>query len=584
MPSRTTGQTDNPGIAAQQTAIAAIEKALWRDGLNEALLPAYQAAYRELERQIAAQGEDHRYRFVIVIPVADRPRHLQSCLDSLLELCRLFGYGGQRDGRYLKVAVFIADDSRDAANIAAHRALACQCSGQGLDTLYFGLSEQLELLDALSVDERERLAGILGHATRESFAHKGSAVMRNIAFLKLNALWGGTERLLFHAIDSDQEFKVKVSTDEGDKDVYGLSFFHALDAIFSQTDALMLTGKVVGDPPVSPAVMAGNFLDDVIDFLRRMAVSGGQGPCGQHRFESRRVGEAAYHDMADLFGFKPAGDAYRYRCTLAGAHSDMDCFTHFASRLKRFFYGEHPTRISYYPPLAALASIQPARTVYTGNYVFRPEALKYFIPFADLRLRMLGPSLGRIVRSEIGGRFVSANLPMLHKRTVEVIGRSEFRPGIEAQAEAIELCGEFERQFYGDVMLFSLQRLTPPGFPERALAETVTTEVVEAVHTEMVEKYAAKHRAIIEQLDQLKTLLNDPAQWWNRSRIDAAAVADFKRFSANMEHNFGADSPCYARIQSHWPQWRSDLVRAIARYPEDRRSWAAVLATNPDIA
>ncbi|NCS65297.1 MAG: hypothetical protein COS39_06010 [Hydrogenophilales bacterium CG03_land_8_20_14_0_80_62_28] len=581
MPSRTIGRTDNPDIAAQQATIAAIEKALWRDGLNEALLPDYQAAYRELERRIAARGEDRRYRFVIVVPVADRPRHLQSCLDSLLELCRLFGYGGQRDGRYLKVAVFIADDSRDEANISAHREIASQFSGQGLDTLYFGLREQIELLDSLSADERERLAGILGKATRESFAHKGSAVMRNIAFLKLNALFGNDDRLLFHAIDSDQEFKIKVGTAAGDKAVYGLSFFHALDAIFSQTDALALTGKVVGDPPVSPAVMASNFLDDVIDFLRQMAASGGHGPCGHHRAESRHEGEAAYHDMADLFGFKMTGEAYRYRCTLTGAHSDADCFDHFAHRLKRFFYGEHPTRISYYRYAGAVESVQPARTVYTGNYVFRPEALRYFIPFADLRLRMLGPSLGRVIRSEIGGRFVAANLPMLHKRTVEETGRSEFRPGIDARAEAIELCGEFERQFYGDVMLFALERLTAMGLLQQALADSVIAGTVETVHSEMLEKYAAKHRAIVAKLEQLDRLLHGPDQWWNQTPAQAKAVGEFADFSANMEHNFGADSPCYAHIRDHWPRWRAGLVRALVDYPQDRLLWAAVLAALP---
>jgi hypothetical protein len=570
MPSRTICQTDNPEIAA-------IEEALWAGGLNEVLLPDYQAAFRDMEQRIAAQDDDDRYRFVVMIPVADRPQHLQSCLDSLLDLCQLFGYGGQRDGRYAKVEAFIADDSEAEDNIAVHRELARRFSAQGLNTTYFGQREQLALLDELDEDERARLSGILGHATPESFGHKGSAVMRNIAYLKLNTLWGHEDRLLFHAIDSDQEFKVKVSTAEGDRDVYAVSFFHALDAIFRQTDALVLTGKVVGDPPVSPAVMAGNFIDDVIDFLRQMVASGAHGPCSHHRADTHREGEAAYHDMADLFGFKVAGETYRYRCTLTGEHSDADCFAHFASRLNRFFYGEHPTRISYYQHTGVLESVQPARTVYTGNYVFRPEALKYFIPFADLGLRMLGPSLGRIIKSEIGSRFVSANLPMLHKRTVEETGRSEYRPGVEEVSEVIELCGEFERQFHGDVMLFSLDRLTALGFPEQELSDVEIAESVEAVHAEMLAKYDAKHQAIIEKLGQLRAILNDQANWWNQSQAQVAALRDFEFFAANMEHNFGIGSSCYAGITGQWPQRRADLVRAIVGYPKDRLAWAAVL-------
>ncbi len=573
MPSRTICLTDNP-------AITAIENALWAGGLNQALLADYQAAFRAMEQRIAAQESDDRYRFVVVIPVADRPQHLRSCLSSLLDQCRLFDYGGQRDGRYVKVEAFIADDSQDQANIAEHGDLARQFSALGLRTTYFGQREQLELLDQLSMDERVRLAGILGHARPENFGHKGAAVMRNIAYLKLNTQWGTETRVLFHAIDSDQEFKVKVSAADGDKDLYAVSFFHALDAIFRQTDALVLTGKVVGDPPVSPAVMAGNFLDDVIDFLRQMVASGAHGPCSHHRADSHCEGEAAYHDMADLFGFKAAGESYRYRCTLTGEHSDADCFAHFASRLNRFFYGEHPTRISYYQHTGVLESVQPARTVYTGNYVFRPEALKYFIPFADLGLRMLGPSLGRIIKAEIGARFVSANLPMLHKRTVEQTGRSEFRPGVDAEAGGIELCGEFERQFHGDVMLFSLERLTGMGFTEQVLPETVIESLVESVHADMRAKYEGKHQAIVEKLMQLKAVLHDQGQWWNQLPGQAQSVADFERFVANMEHNFGPDSPCYQRIQDNWSQRRAQLVSALIRYPLDRTEWNTVLAAH----
>jgi len=35
--------------------------------------------------------------------------------------------------------------------------------------------------------------------------------------------------------------------------VYALNYFHAIDRIFRTTDTLMLTGKMVGDPPVSPS-------------------------------------------------------------------------------------------------------------------------------------------------------------------------------------------------------------------------------------------------------------------------------------------------------------------------------------------
>ena len=86
---------------------------------------------------------------------------------------------------------------------------------------------------------------------------------------------------------------------------------------------------------------------------------------------------------------------------------------------------------------------------------------------------MSGPTLGRLVKAELGPRFVSANLPMLHKRTVESGGQSEFRPGIETAREVIDMSGEFERQFYGDVMLFTIERLAES---RRSLDEAASTD------------------------------------------------------------------------------------------------------------
>ena len=563
-------------IAAQGVAIAELERALWAGGLNEVLLAPYQAAFRELERLIAACGEDSRHRFVLVIPVADSPLHLQDCLSSLLELCTAYGYGGQVDGRWRKVSVLLADDSGDAASITKNREIAAGFDHQGLATEYFGLAEQIALLDRLAGLE---LSAIVGSHRREAFHHKGQAMMRNLAYLKLAEL-AAVEPLLFYTLDADQEFKVKVATAAGGRDVCAVNFLYRLDEIFRASDVQVLTGKVVGDPPVSPAVMAGNFLEDVTGFLREMAAAAPRQAYRQPDFGDAGAGDAAYHDMADLFGFKPGGEAYRYRCALPGTPDNSACFAEFSRRLNRFFHGEHPTRITWYSYQAALASVQPARTVYTGNYVFRPAALGWFIPFAPLRLRMSGPSMGRLLRAEIGGRFVTANLPMLHKRTVAATGQAEFRPGIVAVQERIDLCGEFERQFFGDVMLFTLERLTALGYPAQRLDERVVGEILDAVRGEMREKYRGKQRALLGKLGQLTALLDDPANWWNRSEELADAVAQFHSFAANLDHNFGTDSPCFARIDApdNRETWHARQLAAIAGFQADREVWSEALA------
>ncbi len=553
---------------------------MWDGGFNENLLASYQSAWRRLEALLESHLAE-RHRFIVIIPVADSPIHLRDCLASLLELCRAYGYGGQDEhGRWRKVSVLLADDSSDASAIKQQRAIAAEFDAAGLSTQYFGLSEQQTLMDALAGID---LTGIVGIHERDAFGHKGQAMMRNIAYLKCAEMGErglSEERLLFYTLDADQEFKVKVATPEGGREVCAVNFLYHLDAIFSRDEVDVLTGKVVGDPPVSPAVMAGNFLEDVIGFLDEMAaVEPGQ---AYRQPGNAGGGDAAYHDMADLFGFKHADSAYRYRCALPGTPRNADCFADFSTRLNRFFHGEHPTRVTWFEYAAAATGVQPARTVYTGNYVFRPAALNWFIPYAPLRLRMSGPTMGRLLQAELGARFVSANLPMLHKRTLEATGQSEFRPGVldAVESPVIDLCGEFERQFHGDVMLFSMQRLTALGYPGATLDAGTVDATLSAMQQEMRDTYRAKQSAILDRLALLKNLLHDPARWWSHDADLAPACARFAAFAANIEHNFGTASPCYARIDelARREDWRTRQCAAILDLHANRQRWAQALA------
>ncbi|MDD4882106.1 MAG: hypothetical protein PHX10_11070 [Gallionellaceae bacterium] len=515
---------------------------------------------------------DGCHDFVVVIPVADRPQHLRDCLASLVELCRRYPYGG-------RISVLIADDSRDPDSIGQHRALAGTFGRQGLAAHYLGQAEQIALVDRLPPELRGRLAGVIGACAPDAFHHKGASITRNIAYLWLNRLPADGRKRLFWFLDSDQEFRVNLETVEGESLDYAVDYFHALDRIFSATPARIVTGKVVGDPPVSPAVMAGNFLDDVLAFLAEMAGVPSGAACTFHGGPSRPADDAAYHDMAELFGFKASADAYRYRCPIPGAHDHAGCFADFAGRLNRFFDGEHPTRRSYYRQDDLMAGIKPARTIYTGNYVFTPAGLDWFIPFADLKLRMAGPTLGRIIRAELGDAFVSANLPMLHKRTVDAIGQSEFRPGIERDSDRVDLSGEFERQYFGDVMLFAMVRLTEQGYPASQPDAEAIAAVVDATEAEMRGRYSAKHGQIVARIDRLDALFSDPARWWQRDARLAEACHAWRRFIANMRDNFAEDSRAWQLIEASANRVarKAAIGAAIGRYRADRAAWRAAL-------
>jgi hypothetical protein len=322
----------------------------------------------------------------------------------------------------------------------------------------------------------------------------------------------------------------------------------------------------------------------MITFLNRMAASEPDLPCQFHHLSHQKVSDAAYHDMAELFGLKPASVPYHYRCNLPGEHDQSKCFSDVASKLNQFFHGEHPTRKSYFNHQEPVSDIKPARTIYTGNYLFNADALKYFIPFASLKLRMAGPVLGRIIKSESKARFVSANLPMLHKRTVENIGESEFRPGINSEHNNIDLSGEFERQFFGDVMLFTMEKLTTMGYPARSVPKQIIIQTLESTEQDMRQQYGAKQFDILGKLTLLKSIFFDSDNWWNTTSEMEAARNNFMIFINNIEHNFGTDSRCYKLIDTDATRSTrlKEMLEAIIGYPTDRHAWVTILQTQRD--
>jgi hypothetical protein len=325
--------------------------------------------------------------------------------------------------------------------------------------------------------------------------------------------------------------------------------------------------------------MAGTFLDDIITFLHRMAATKPDLPCQFHNQSQQKEYDAAYHDMADLFGFKPVSEAYHYRCGLGGEHNHAKCFADFSCKLKQFFYGEHPTRKSYFNHEEPVSDIKPARTIYTGNYLFNADGLKYFIPFARLKLRMAGPVLGRIIKSECNDHFVSANLPMLHNRTVEDTGKSEFRSGINSEHNKVDLSGEFERQFFGDVMLFSMEKLTAMGYPDKSVPEQQIIQTLESTEQDIRQQYAAKQVQIQEKLQLMKSIFLDSNNWWNTANGMEPAIMNFMAFINNIEQNFGDASHCYELIDSDVNRNKrfKQMLEAIIEYPANREAWKSIL-------
>ena len=558
--------------------IPKIEEKLWQQANISDLLSLFYELFQNLEALIAASGNDQRHHFIVVMPLADRPKHLMSCLDSLWRLCESFQYGGKQQQQYQKIKVLIADDSVQAANISEHKKIVQSFKQKGLLIEYFGLTEQQQQLDKLDVDLRNKLNSVFGQCSDHVEGHKGASLMRNISYLRLHELQQQQPNSLIYFIDSDQSFAINSATAGAENILQSINYFYYLDRIFSQNNVQVLTGKVVGDPPVSPSVMAAKFMGDVMAFLHQLKGFSAQQDCQFHR-QVAMADDGAYHDMADLFGLSANDKAFDYHCDIAGEHQHVQSLNVFAEKLNHFFDGEHPTRKTYYQYDDVMASLQAARTVYTGNYILTADALKYFIPFAPLKLRMAGPSLGRILKAELAEKFVSANLPMLHQRTVESIGQSEFRAGIKRQNEIIDLSSEFERQFFGDVMLFSLDRLCQQSSLPLKLNSDDVMDVVESVQKDLLNKYQLKHQQLIKKMQQLQELINDKKVWWNTEKESVLAQENMQVFIKNMQYNFAENAPAYQLIHNaeHIQKRLSDIAEAVVAYQYDRKNWQNIL-------
>ncbi len=162
-----------------------LEKVLWQGESFDSDVDFYQSLFREQEALISQNGQDDRHQFILSIPIADRPEHLQSCLESIYQLCLLYGYGGKNSDGYNKVRVIVAEDSQQKINIEEDRRIAREFTEKGLRVDHVGLDEQYELLQSIPSNPRELLSSILTDQPREKFFRKGQAANRNLSYLKM---------------------------------------------------------------------------------------------------------------------------------------------------------------------------------------------------------------------------------------------------------------------------------------------------------------------------------------------------------------------------------------------------------------
>ena len=506
----------------------------------------------------------------------------------MFEQCRIFQYGGSTINShgtpvYNKISAFIIDDSKDEDNIRKIREICSGTAASGLRTYYIGLEEQTELLSNLPCQYREKLQDLIGEPGRPGNPlppHKGASVSRNIAYLWLHAFLAEfKQKSLIYFLDSDEEFRIKIKRKTSTEDIQFINYFYWLDKIFSSSDVEVVTGKVVGDPPVSPSVMINTFLDDIALFLETLSSAAPDEKCSFHDDQAARASSSEYHDMVKLFGYSSSAQPRKYLCSLSEDHNVLDCLEDFSKKALGFFYGLHPTRTQLYTHRSVFTETENARTVYTGNYVFRTAGFRHFIPFASLKLRMAGPALGRILRKRLNHKFVSANLPLLHKRTMQASYSNEFRSGISENMNSIDLSLEFNRQFWGDVMLFSIEKLAETGYPDTRLELSEIVEITSAIQAKLWDLYKERQAEIVEKTAGVARYLSQRKFWWNEEPEAQRALENLMLFCSVVESNFCAESSGMNMISKQIKEGShiTTIINAIHSFYESDISWNELL-------
>ncbi|MDP2154935.1 MAG: hypothetical protein Q8J61_02950, partial [Sulfuricella sp.] len=181
--------------------------------------------------------------------------------------------------------------------------------------------------------------------------------------------------------------------------------------------------------------------------------------------------------------------------------------------------------------------------------------------------------------AEAKARFASFNMPNLHRRTTEAGLDDDFRPGVELngdrEQQSIDLSNEFERQFFGDLMLFSTEELVKQADVNQPFAQDVIEAVIARKEAELLALYQQKHEAIVDRNRQLHDLVFNAGHWWLRSPELAVALRQVQAFIDNINRNFGEHSLSWRQIQSaeHRAQRKRQIVEALMNYRAERDAW-----------
>jgi hypothetical protein len=157
-------------------------------------------------------------------------------------------------------------------------------------------------------------------------------------------------------------------------------------------------------------------------------------------------------------------------------------------------------------------------------------------------------------------------------RLLEQESKAECRPGVSWQSTEVDLGGEFQRQFLGDLMLFTVEQLAGQGYPEQGSDVDRLDGLLESVIEDMQAKYSAQAAANLALAAELRALWQGwrgTSGAWSQTLADAEIWQRMEAFIDNLERTFSAQ----VGLSLHVDAWRTRLKAGLLDYPKAQRAW-----------
>ena len=500
------------------------------------------------------------FRFLLVIPVADRPSAISGCLNSIANHLAAFPFGRitSNEGirRFRDIRVLVVDDGKQ--------------SEYALDLVHHFLTRGLEVEWASWPRQQEVLSSIKTPSVRpflgdsQDLPPRGAGITGNIAKVLINQTIflaePGPPWLIWH-LDSDHQLTSLTMNNAGETFLQddALDYFKAWCGYFADPSIEMITGPVTGDPTVSPMVMINTVLDDLREFASAAHKMPPMAPgipadCTIDRYTSEKM---AYYDFDKALRGRFARPQGSYSPLVKASSLAQQAETYFDT-LPQSLYGHHPTRPIMAPHVKECNSTLwpgplPSRMIFTGNYIYRASMLHYPLPFVSYGPRLIGPIYGTVLRAFVGPKVRFVNLPVYHARIPDGELASESRAGVFRAADLINVEAESCRQVVGDVLLRFVEESTRkyligPAMTSRPPAGLDTVFGDAVAHTQRL--YIAHIAHTDELLHELLGHFSGSAQWWQPFNFSSGSMQNVALFLRSVAHNFASGSSVDTFVQN----------------------------------